>query len=115
MNKQEAVKLINDSLERFGVLNELHLLLRKDITFEQYSKEFAELIDKAKKEYKKLAIKYHPDKTGGDDTEIKKINAYYDIVCNLEPVYSPPPPPPPVVFVNCIIIQNQTSAATTYY
>lgn len=33
-----------------------------------------------KRAYRKLAMKYHPDRTGGDDTEFKKIQEAYDII-----------------------------------
>lgn len=33
-----------------------------------------------KKAYKRLALKYHPDKNGGDDTKFKKINLAYQIL-----------------------------------
>ena len=34
--------------------------------------------DEIKRAYKKLALKTHPDKNGGDDTEFKKINLAYE-------------------------------------
>lgn len=36
--------------------------------------------DEIKRAYKKLALKTHPDKNGGDDTEFKKINLAYEIL-----------------------------------
>jgi DnaJ-class molecular chaperone len=40
--------------------------------------------DDVKKAYKKLALKYHPDKNGGDDVMFKKINEAYQIL--IDPV-----------------------------
>lgn len=34
--------------------------------------------DEIKKAYKKLAMKHHPDRTGGDDTQFKKIQEAYE-------------------------------------
>ena len=36
--------------------------------------------DEIKKKYRELCKKYHPDKTGGDDTKIKEINEAYDVI-----------------------------------
>lgn len=36
--------------------------------------------DEIKSAFRKLAIKTHPDKTGGDDTEFKKINKAYEVL-----------------------------------
>ena len=38
--------------------------------------------DEIKRAYKKLALKTHPDKNGGDDTEFKKINVAYETLSN---------------------------------
>lgn len=40
--------------------------------------------DEIKKAYKKLALKYHPDKNGGDDVMFKKVNEAYQIL--IDPV-----------------------------
>jgi DnaJ-class molecular chaperone len=40
--------------------------------------------DDVKKAYKKLALKYHPDKNGGDDIMFKKVNEAYQIL--IDPV-----------------------------
>lgn len=43
--------------------------------------------DEIRKSYRKLAHKYHPDKTGGDDkaeAKLKKINEAYDVLKNKE-------------------------------
>jgi DnaJ-class molecular chaperone len=40
--------------------------------------------DDVKKAYKKLALKYHPDKNGGDDVMFKKVNEAYQIL--IDPV-----------------------------
>lgn len=38
--------------------------------------------EEIKKSYRKLALKFHPDKTGGDDTTFKNINEAYEILSN---------------------------------
>ena len=35
-------------------------------------------LDEIKKAYRKLAMKHHPDRTGGDDTQFKEIQTAYD-------------------------------------
>lgn len=40
--------------------------------------------DEIKKAYRKLAMKYHPDRNGGDETQFKKIQEAYDILGNPE-------------------------------
>jgi len=36
--------------------------------------------EQIKKSYRKLSLKYHPDKNGGDDTQFKKINEAFQIL-----------------------------------
>jgi len=48
---------------------------------QSFVEEFKELV---KKQRKILAKKYHPDKTGSDDSRIKQINNMVDIVMKLE-------------------------------
>ena len=36
--------------------------------------------DEIKKSYRELCKKYHPDRTGGDDTKIKEINEAYAVL-----------------------------------
>lgn len=36
--------------------------------------------DEIKKAYRKLAMKHHPDRNGGDDTQFKKIQEAYDVL-----------------------------------
>jgi len=48
---------------------------------QQFVEEFKAMV---KKQRKVLAKKYHPDKTGGDDTRIKQINNMVDVVMKLE-------------------------------
>jgi DnaJ-class molecular chaperone len=40
--------------------------------------------DEIKQAYRKLAMKHHPDRTGGDDTEFKKIQEAYATLSDLE-------------------------------
>lgn len=39
-------------------------------------------LDDVKKSYRKLAMKYHPDKNGGDDSKFKEISEAYEILSN---------------------------------
>jgi DnaJ-class molecular chaperone len=41
-------------------------------------------IEDIKKSYRKLALKTHPDKNNGDDSEFKKINTAYETLCDEE-------------------------------
>lgn len=36
--------------------------------------------DEIKKAFRKLAVQYHPDKTGGDDTKFKEVNEAYEVL-----------------------------------
>jgi DnaJ-class molecular chaperone len=36
--------------------------------------------DEIKKAYRKLAMKHHPDRNGGDDTQFKKIQEAYNVL-----------------------------------
>jgi curved DNA-binding protein len=49
--------------------------------------------EEIKKSYRKLAMKHHPDRNGGDDTEFKKIQEAYDVLGNAESrsAYDNPP------------------------
>src|SRR3989344_9189477 len=40
--------------------------------------------EEIKKAYRKLAHKYHPDKSGGDDVKFKEINEAYQVLGNKE-------------------------------
>ena len=37
-------------------------------------------LDDIKKAYRRMAMKYHPDRNGGDDTQFKKIQEAYDVL-----------------------------------
>lgn len=45
--------------------------------------EGVKTVDELKKAYHKLAMKYHPDRNGGDGSEMKKVNAEYDYLFNI--------------------------------
>src|SRR6266567_4628541 len=36
--------------------------------------------DEIKKAFRKLAVKYHPDKAGGDETKFKEVNEAYEVL-----------------------------------
>src|SRR5437763_1098688 len=38
--------------------------------------------DDVKKAFRKLAHKYHPDKTGGDDSKFKEVNEAYSVLAD---------------------------------
>ena len=40
--------------------------------------------DEIKKQYKKMALKYHPDRSGGDTEMFKKVSEAYEILSNPE-------------------------------
>lgn len=58
-------------------------LSNKKLTVEQAKLELQIFKDLVKRQRKTLAKKYHPDKTGGDDTKIKEINNVVDAVMEL--------------------------------
>jgi DnaJ-class molecular chaperone len=41
--------------------------------------------DEIKKKYKQMAMKYHPDKTGGDDTQFKELRTAYESLTEQKP------------------------------
>ena len=51
---------------------------------EKAEKSLQDFKDLVKKQKRTLAKKYHPDKTGGDDTKIKEINSMIDLIMKLE-------------------------------
>ena len=56
------------------------------------NKEYYELLninknasqDEIKKSYRKLALKYHPDKPSGDPEKFKQINKAYETLSDIE-------------------------------
>ncbi|MCP4366784.1 MAG: hypothetical protein GY797_01530 [Deltaproteobacteria bacterium] len=68
--------------------------LDSKMSVEQAMKFVEEFKVMVKKQRKVLAKKYHPDKTGGDDTRIKQVNNMVDIVDKLEITKIPRRPQP---------------------
>ena len=58
--------------------------LQRDMSVEQAQQSIDDFKNLVKTQRRELAKKYHPDKTGGDDSKIKQINNMVDIVNKIE-------------------------------
>lgn len=65
----------------------------------------------AKKQFKKLAFKWHPDRNDGDDKEFKRIAEAWQIVERICP--APPPRPRPVHSITITYGGSTDTTATT--
>lgn len=95
MDLEECFKL-------FEIKHDIDRLLQSNIPFEIYKKEFYKIIDTAKKRFKELSRKHHPDLTG-DDEMMKKISNAKSLLDKLEPCQRkqiPQPPPVQVVIIS---------------
>lgn len=92
----------------FGV--NLHSVFNGVSGHEEAYKRFEQAKIEAKKNYKKLALKYHPDRNDGDDTKMKELNSLYDL---LEKSKYNIPRPQPTFRVTSVTFYNQTSTTTT--
>jgi len=79
------------------------------VPFPQAQTLLQELKTKARRNYKRLALELHPDRTQGDEIKAQLFVLLGQVLGELDKTtVHPPPPPPPMPFVNFTAVNVST-------
>ena len=92
----EAFRMLGVSVQDFWAI--------RQAPFQQAVPMLQDLKDRAKRNYKRLALELHPDRTGNDETKTAQFKFLSQILSDFEklqvrPPPPTPPPPPPMAWV----------------
>jgi len=106
---------VQRALQALGVVQQDFETIRR-VPFPQAQTLLQELKAKARRNYKRLALELHPDRTQGDEVKAQLFVLLGRVLVEIDKttVHPPPPPPPQVINFTVVNVPVEQPGASTW-